>query len=321
MFRVGILGMGRIAAGFDDPGGPAIQTHVKAILSEPRLSIACVSDLDLGRARSEVNRYGIEASVVSPEEILKANLDALCIATPDGSHLDYCRMIDGKVRVALVEKPLEGDGAQRRSVVTKLAERDIALVINHQRRWIPDMAGWIAEARAGRFGKPVSVVIHYSNGFRHNGVHAFDLVAAFVGTEVLSAVSAHDAVVDYGMSDPTRTLFVTLAGPTPVAIFGINANVQTAFSVDIRFEQARVLVFDESGIRAELFRAADIGVVGFSSELRPVSKFHDDPPRLLAEVWRNIADYLELGAPLACEGDDALAAYDLADSIVSRLPA
>jgi hypothetical protein len=93
------------------------------------------------------------------------------------------------------------------------------------------------------------------------------------------------------------------------------------FSFDIRYEKARIAVYDEAGIRAELHRPTELGLEGFAPELRRAVSFHDDPPHLIGAVWRNIADHLEQGTPLTCAGRNALAAYDLVDDVEARLAA
>jgi predicted dehydrogenase len=109
-YRVGLLGMGRIMAGLDIPGDAAVRTHLKGLLCEPRLKLAMVSDLKPEHAAAELRRFAVDAAVVPTEAILSADLDALCIATPDGTHLDYVqRAAKGSARVLLVEKPLEAD--------------------------------------------------------------------------------------------------------------------------------------------------------------------------------------------------------------------
>lgn len=323
-FHVGILGMGRIASGLDVLDDRAIRTHLKAVLAEPRLGIRCVSDLNVDRAQSELNRFALGAAVVGPKDILCADLDVLCIASPDGTHLDYLKAVKGNVKIILVEKPLEDTQAARRSVVAALEDRGTRVVLNHQRRWIPGLAGWMDEARAGLFGKALSATIHYSRGFRHNGGHAFDLLAGFLGTDVLWARSLDEGVADRDPADLTQSIVMTMAhadGQVPVMICGIDGRLQTAFSFDIRFERARVAVYDEDGIRADLYRLVDLDIDGFAPELRLVTCFRENQSSLIAEVWRNIADHLDKQTPLLFAGRDVLDAYQLADAIEERLSA
>lgn len=321
-FRVGIIGMGSIASGFDKPEGAEIQTHVKAISLDPRLTLSCVADRNADRARGELVRYGLNARVLSPDEMLSENLDVLCIASPDGSHISYLEAFTGQARLFLCEKPLEGKQADRLGVLSSLESRAATLVMHHQRRWIPGLSDWMAQASAGALGKPLSATGHYTRGLRHNGVHFFDLVAGFLGTDVVWAKRLGEGIADRNAQDLTQSLVMTLnrnGVDVPVTLYGTDGRVQTVFSFDIYYEKARVSIFDQAGIRAELHRPADLGIDGFAPELRPVALFHDDPPHLIGAVWRNIADHLEQGRPLKCAGGDALLAYDLVDEVEAWL--
>jgi predicted dehydrogenase len=323
-FTVGILGMGRISSGFDRPDGPGVQTHLKAILREPRLQVVGVADRDADRAQTEISRFGVAAQVVSPQDLLRRSLDVLCIASPDGTHLDYLRAIEGTVRVALCEKPLEGRASERLATLADLERRGSTLVVNHLRRWIPDLREWMAEARAGEFGRALSGTVHYTRGLRHNGIHAFDLLAGFIGTDVAEVDPIGEGIADREADDLTRSLLITVRtseGSVPIALHGVDGRVQTVFALDIRFEKARVSVYDDAGIRAELHRPCKLPLEQFAPELRAATVFHDDPPRLMAAVWRNIADHLQHGTPLACAGRAALAGYDLVDAVERRLAA
>ena len=324
VFTVGILGLGRIGSGFDGRDGPDVQTHLKAILQEPRLHLVSVADRDADRARNEVDRFGVAARVMSPQDLLREYVDILCVATPDGTHLEYLRSINGGARVVLCEKPIEGRSSERLAALAGLERRGSTLVVNHLRRWVPGLGEWMAKARGGEFGRVLSGAVHYTRGLRHNGIHGFDLLAGFIGTEVTVTGSIGEGIADYERNDLTRSLMLTFRtkdGSAPVVLHGVDGRVQTVFSLDIRFERARVLVYDDAGIRAELHRPCKLRLEQFAPELRVETTFHDDPPRLMAAVWCNIADHLECGTPLACAGREALTGYDLIDAVEGGLAA
>ncbi len=314
--------MGRIGAGLDRPEGREINTHVKAIMAEPRLILTHVADRDADLARKEAARFGVHAQVVAPEAIVTADIDALCIATPTGTHLEYLeRAGNGKARVILVEKPLEGDSWRRSAAMDALAVRGATVAVNHFRRWIPGLSDWIADARSGGFGRALHAIVAYDRGLHNNGAHAFDLIAAFIGAKVMNVVELAPPIADLSIDDGTHTLCVMLAtetGEVPLIMLGCDGRVQSVFSVDMRFERARVMVFNQRGVRAELYQLGEAGVPGFAQELTPTMQYHDEPPHLLARVWRNVADHLDTGISLACAGTETLAAYDLADAIISR---
>jgi hypothetical protein len=105
----------------------------------------------------------------------------------------------------------------------------------------------------------------------------------------------------------------------PLVLLPVDGRIQSAFSVDIRFDRARIVVEDRFGIRAELHRPRSTGYSGYAFELIVSETYFDDPPRLMSEMWTNVADHLEKAVPLRCSGEDAVAAYRLADAIEARL--
>jgi predicted dehydrogenase len=225
----------------------------------------------------------------------------------------------------LVEKPFgrAREAPRRKTLVEAYRAKAVSLAVNHVRRWIPGMVDWINQAHEGDFGQPISGVVHYTRGLRHNGSHAFDLLAAFLGTRPSSVMPVLAPFDDFDPDDPTWTLSLKLssdAGVVPVAVFGVDGRLQTAFSVELRFEQALLRIYDEAGIRAEVLRPAAASYSDFAPELQSVHRYHDQPPRIFAEVWRNIADHLELGTPVACPAGDAIAGYELLDAIERQLP-
>ncbi len=322
--RVGLLGMGRIASGFDSPDGPDIYTHLKGILADPRFSLIAVADADVARAANELHRFGVVSDVVTPDALLAAELDVICIATPDETHLGFAeRALSGTARLVLIEKPLTGDAARRRQLMAAMDARGKSVAVNHLRRWIPGLTDWLTDAGNGNFGEPVSAVAYYTRGFRHNGVHALDLVAACLGAVVRSVTSLADPVDDLSNDDMTRSLHVSLdVGGTivPFILIAVDGRYQTAFDLDIRFSNASVHVFDQDGVRAALSRAVGPTQPGFSPELKTISMYHDSPAQLPKLLWKNIADHLEDGSSLLCDGTTALVAYDFADSILEHLP-
>lgn len=320
--RVGILGMGRIAVGLDNPGDDAITTHLKAVLSDRRLALVAAADTDTDRAARELARFDVPFAPISPEELLKTPMDVVCISTPDGTHLDYLdRLSDRNLKLVLVEKPLESDRVRRTVVFRKLEARGIKLVVHHTRRWIPQLASWVAAGRAGDYGAPVSAVMTYNRGLRHNGIHALDLVGAFLGLEVEGGARFGQTYEDFSAQDPTMSGTIQVRHPSgnvPLLIVGVDGRKLSAFEVDLRFDRARVRIFDEGGVRAELYRPG-ASTPGFAAELTLADCFIDVPAAMLKLVWSNIADYLESGEPLRCEGQAALATYDLVDDIDSIL--
>ncbi|MEQ9447953.1 MAG: Gfo/Idh/MocA family oxidoreductase [Rhodospirillaceae bacterium] len=109
-WRVGILGLGNIAQGYDTPDGPAINTHIKACLNEPRLTITALSDADAQQAERVARMWGLDASIYASDAFFSAKCDVVCISAPDALHVELTeKALDCGARTVLCEKPLGPD--------------------------------------------------------------------------------------------------------------------------------------------------------------------------------------------------------------------
>lgn len=320
-YSVGILGMGRVASGYDDPSTTAVRTHLKACLAEPRFRLAMIADHNDERAETERRRFRLDAKIVSPDAILRAPLDVLCIASPSGTHIGLAQRVEG-ARLLLIEKPLEGDVVRRAETLVGLRARGATVAVAHIRRFIHPLANWLDSARSGGYGRLASAVIWYGRGMRNNAVHGLDLVAAAIGTQLASVDEIAAPIDDFSPQDLTRSLLLRMRDDNvdvPVVLFGVDGRLQTTFTVDLRFAAARILVEDCAGVRATLYRAAPVTYGGFPDELVPVEQWNEGELPVMTAMWRNLADHLDGLAPLRASGSEALAVYDLLDQIDERL--
>jgi predicted dehydrogenase len=316
---VGFVGFGRIAAGFDRPEGPEIRTHLKACLSDGRFAVAMVADPDAALVARTLRLWAIDAPVVTQEAALDAALDVLCIASPDDWHEAHLeRAARGSARLILCEKPWSGGRRAREAVLEAIAARGASLVINHTRRWIAPLPDWMAQARAGSFGRPLSAHLVYGRGLRHNAVHGLDLIAGFLSPRVLDIRTWGEPIADYAVEDPTCSLLATLASDThrlPLWIEGIDGRVQSAFAVDLRFADARVTIEDDDGLRARLWRGTPTPVPGFAPSLAQTAEWTEGTPGLMAALWSEIGDHLAQGRRLSHDGAACAGAYELLDAL------
>jgi predicted dehydrogenase len=316
---VGFVGFGRIAAGFDHPEGPAINTHLKACLADGRFAVAVVADPDIDAAAATLRRWGVAAPIASAETVLDAALDVICIASPDDWHArQLARAARGSARLILCEKPWSGDAATRADVLATLDARGATLVVNHTRRWIAPLTNWIAAARAGAFGPPLSAHVVYGRGLRHNAVHGLDLVSGFMAPRVLDVQRWGESIDDFASDDPTLSLMVTLASGdhrVPLWIEGIDGRMQSTFGVELRFADARVAIDDDGGLHARLWRGAPASIPGFAPGLTQVETWRDATPGPMSLLWSEIGDHLVDGRPMRHRGADCAGAYALLESI------
>lgn len=321
MLKAGVVGLGRMGSGFDDPADAHVRTHLKASLTDQRIRLVMVADADMQKARREVARFGIDAEVTSPEVLLDAGLDVVAIATPDEHHIGQAeRAVAGGCRAVIIEKPVGGDRARRDALLAQAAGRTF-VTVNYPRRFMPGVADWLTQARNGKFQKPVTARIRYNRGLRHNAIHGFDLISACMLGAVRSAVAKGSAFEDYSLDDRTISGVAELAvGDLCVPLFleGVDGRQQTAFEVDLTFEAGRLQIIDCGGVRARFFEP-EMVALGFAPELRLIREVEDCSPSPVSRLWHGVVDILSGDCAMAAQYSDAMRADGLLDDVMHAL--
>jgi len=318
---VGILGLGQIAQGYDDPDKPAITTHIKACLDDPRLRVAWIADADSAQAAKVKQKWNLRADIVAPATLLAKRPDILCIATPDDTHaVTLHAAFLSPPRLILCEKPLALTLDDARAGVAAGATAGTPIAVNFMRRALPGVAAWLAAARSGAWAAPLAARLTYCRGLRHNACHGFDLIGAAFGAEDVAVSDARVTATDFSESDPTVSAAITLqsnGARIPIALTGVDRARLLMFEVDILFTEGRLRIWNEQGLRLQIFTRAPSSAKGVAPELHCQSEFHDHPARHLALVWRNLADHLLAGAPLLCPAADTLNGMALVEAVAS----
>ncbi len=178
---VGILGAGRIAAGFDAPGDARVQTLAHAVSRTAQFSLGGFFDQDPARAEAAEAKWGCPPSPRDRSAWLAAGWDVVCIATPDDVHADDLRDVLARCpRAILVEKPLAASDADATRLLRTAQRQGVPLLVDFPRREHPAVGEITKLLRSGALGAIRRVTGHYSGGTRHNGVHLLDLVAAWL---------------------------------------------------------------------------------------------------------------------------------------------
>lgn len=180
--RVGILGAGRIAQGYDGPSDEAILTVSHAIQRSSRLTIGGYFDVDPQKSEQAEAKWGVPATPRDRGAWFESNWDVVYIATPDANHVaDLREAIAHSPKAIWVEKPLALKFSDGDAVLADAERRGIPVVVNYLRRWHPGTQDLSAMITSGVIGKPLFGVFAASGGAAHNGVHLFDLFAQFWG--------------------------------------------------------------------------------------------------------------------------------------------
>ncbi|MDZ4816270.1 MAG: Gfo/Idh/MocA family oxidoreductase [Verrucomicrobiota bacterium] len=180
IYKVGILGAGRIAQGFDEPDSEVVLTMVHAFKKSGRFQVAGFFDIDPQKANLAETKWNVPASSRDRASWMKSGWDAVYIATPDMCHeSDFSAVLKEKVRGVLLEKPVSTDATHGVEMIKSARAANIPVLVNYPRRL--HSAVRKLKVDAPKLGKIVHASFLYSGGALHNGVHMFDAFMSIWG--------------------------------------------------------------------------------------------------------------------------------------------
>lgn len=145
--RIGIVGYGarsKFAELFDD--------------AQLGSEVVAVCDPDPRRQQLAKDRFGSELTVVSAlPELLKLELDAVVILTPDDLHAEHAELALNAGKAVYVEKPLAITVPQAEAVLAASAKNQKLLFVGHNMRYMPIVEALKKAIDAGLIGEVKSV--------------------------------------------------------------------------------------------------------------------------------------------------------------------
>ena len=121
MIRIGIIGYGY--------WGPNL---VRNFVETPGATVRAVCDLSGARLERAAARYpGIATTTDADDVINDTNVDAIAIATPVSTHVDFAMRALAAGKHVLVEKPLAATADEGRRLLDEAARRRRVLMVDH----------------------------------------------------------------------------------------------------------------------------------------------------------------------------------------------
>jgi predicted dehydrogenase len=142
--RYGIIGCGGIAFG----------KHLPAISKLEDVEIAAFCDIIATKAEKANREYATGKGKVFTDyrELLKEELDAVCVLTPNSSHSEISvRALEADKHV-ICEKPMAKNYAEAQAMLAARDKSGKLLTIGYQNRYRPDSLYLKAECDSGTFG-------------------------------------------------------------------------------------------------------------------------------------------------------------------------
>lgn len=203
-----MLNRKEISVGLIGAGGMGSRHASNLQEQVPGARVAAVYDLDAGRARQAAARCGSSAVFEDPFRVIQdPGIDAVIIASPDATHLDFTLACLQAGKPVLCEKPLATSAQDAaRAVGAECAAGRRLVSVGLMRRFDPYHAGVREIVAAGKLGRPVlykgvhrNVAVPYdSRGeviLTNSAGHDIDAVRWLLGQEIetvyVSGVRSH----------------------------------------------------------------------------------------------------------------------------------
>jgi predicted dehydrogenase len=159
--RWGILGCGDVT---EVKSGPGFQrAEGSALVAVMRRSGERAADY--ARRHNVPRWYDSAEALIRDEEV-----DAVYIATPPGSHLEYALQVCAAGKPAYVEKPMARNEAECRRMIEAFQEATLPLFVAYYRRGLPRFLRAKELIAAGRLGQVTGVTYRYAGPSPHRPV-------------------------------------------------------------------------------------------------------------------------------------------------------
>lgn len=198
MYKVGIIGLGNIAAKYGQPDQPAPYCHVGGINHSDRVKLVAVADMSAevreqfrtqwGGVFPDVKYYDTSTAMLDAEAL---DIVAICVRGPF-HHQVLLEVLEAQPRAVFLEKPPSCSLVEMDEMVAAAKAKDIPVTVSYSRHWSPHVIRLSQLVRDGLIGKVESVVGYTGRAFLSFASHTTDLICQFAGYDATAVYARGD---------------------------------------------------------------------------------------------------------------------------------
>jgi myo-inositol 2-dehydrogenase/D-chiro-inositol 1-dehydrogenase len=204
MPRISVLGCGRIG-----------RMHADNIATHPKATLAGVFDTHAPFAAEIAGKHGVTNFASAQKAINSDDVDAVLIATPTSTHVEFLEACVKAGKAVLCEKPIDLSLERVNALAKRIEGTKVPIMLGFVRRFDPGHAAAERARAAGEIGELHQVTItsrdpgmapdgyiKTSGGiFRDMTIHDLDLARFLLGEEVTEVTATGSRLVNPALMD------------------------------------------------------------------------------------------------------------------------
>ncbi len=313
-YRAGIIGCGRIAAGFDDdPRRGYVSTHAGAYIRTPGIELAALCDVDAARVQRSGDKYQVRGRYTDFREMLAhERLDLVSVCTWNDSHREIVEAAAAAgARTIFCEKPLADSLPAADAMVRACKRAGVLLLVDHQRRFDRFHQQIRESLHQGRLGRIQQVTCYYTAGITNTGSHLLDLLRFLFGeVDWVQAIPSRNPSAN--PQDPNLDGWLQFREGPLAALQACDVRDYTIFELNVLGTLGRLRVMSH-GFDAQFEEARDSSHFAGYRELYPAKAplDFDGSREFMLQAVNHLLGCLEGRDRPLCTGEDGRAALEL----------
>jgi UDP-N-acetylglucosamine 3-dehydrogenase len=250
MFKVAVIGLGNIGFKLNlDPLRKEIWSHVSAYEKCDKTELVGAVEVNNANIKTfREHHKDIPVYNTVREMMENASIEIVSICTPTESHYSVLKeLLNYPVKGIFCEKPLASNVMEAKEMVWMCEEREIALAVNHTRRWDDNYLLAKRMIQDGKIGRIKAVNALYPGQIFNIGTHLFDTIRMMIerDAKTVSGVS-----FNIGNDDPSVSGWIHFNENIFCTLFSTGKREDLIFEVDIIGDEGRIRIL-ENGERIE----------------------------------------------------------------------
>jgi len=314
MYRAAVIGCGRIGCSFDDdPKREYVSTHAGAYYNSPKTDLIALADVDTEKLEKYGKKFNVPKTYTDYKQMLEREKpDILSVCTWNSTHLDIVKeAVNHGVKAIFCEKPIADTLASAREMVKLCKEKNVLLMIDHQRRFDKLHQEVKQFIQDGNLGGIQQASFYYTAGIANTGSHVFDLLRFFFG-EVEWVQAFYSQNKSPNLNDPNLDGILKFKNGTFCTIQACDNRHFMLLELDIIGTKAR-LKLTHSGFDVEFYEIGDSQLFSGYKEIYPAeSPINKELPKeFMLNAVEHITGCLDNKKDPISSGEDGLAALEL----------